>query len=289
MDIIKEFFDYQLLTNKSFNTSKSYSSDIKQFINYISEQEKDIKNITPIQIKSFLAYLSMKNISKKSITRKLSSIKSFFDFLIRKGDIDINPTINILSPKVGKSLPSVLTLSEFNRLVDSIQGKNFATKRDRAMIEMLYASGIRSEELLSLTDKDIHLRDREAKVLGKGGIERIVFFNEQTLEALLDYIPFKRSKFPNAQFLFLNRFGRRLSTRFLRNIVTSYSEKAGIEKEVSPHTFRHSFATSLLDKGVGLRSIQEMLGHKSISSTQIYTHISKSELRKCYLKYGPFE
>lgn len=289
MDIIKDFFDYQLLTNKSFNTSKSYSSDIKQFINFISEQEKNLENITPAQIKSFLAYLSMKNISKKSITRKLSSIRSFFSFLIRKGNIDINPTINILSPKIGRNLPSILTLSEFNRLVDSIQGSDFASKRDKAMVEMLYASGMRSEELLSLTDRDIDLRDREAKVLGKGGVERIVFFNEQTVESLLEYIPFKKSKFPNSQFLFVNRFGRRLSTRFLRKVVTFYSEKANIEKEVSPHTFRHSFATSLLDKGVGLRSIQEMLGHKSISSTQIYTHISKSELRKCYVKYGPFE
>ena len=288
LNIIEQFLNNQEILNKSVNTVKAYGADVAQFIDFIFEREDNMENIQPLHIRSFLAYLSMQKLSKKSIARKLSSLKAFFDFLTRIGSVETNPASVLNTVKVGRSLPSTLTLEEFKHIIDAIDLKTFNGKRDKSILEFLYASGARSSEMLNLKDIDLDIRGKEAKVVGKGSIERIVFFNDEARDALFDYMAMKRMKFPMAEYLFINRFGTKLSSRFLRKLVEEYAAKAGIAKEVSPHTFRHSFATAMLDSGVSLRVIQTLLGHASISSTQIYTHISREELRRCYIQYGPF-
>lgn len=286
--MIDRFERHQVILNKSSNTIKAYKLDISQFLDFISSMESKYSKIKKIHIRHFLSYLSGRGLSTKSISRKLSSLKLFFAFLVEIKKIKSNPTVMIMPPKITKSLPSIIDCGEFERMIDHIDTKQFKGKRDLAMLEFLYSSGVRAMELLDLDEDALDLRERTAVVKGKGSKERMVFFSEKTRAALVDYIPLKKHKFPGIKELFVNNSGRRLSTRSLRNIVTQYTNKAGIEKDVSPHTFRHSFASFLLDKGIDLKLIQEFLGHSSISSTQIYTHISKEELRKSYDKFGPF-
>lgn len=287
MNLLDCFIRHQVVINRSRHTVRSYSSDVIQFMSFISDSERDIESIETIHIRQFLAYLSMKGLSAKSISRKLSSLKAFFLFLFNERRIANNPAQNIISPKLGKRLPNILTLNEFHKMINEIDSSTLLGKRDRAILEMLYSSGLRSEEILSIDESDLRLKEGEVYVRGKGGRERVAFYSEETKRAFLDYIPLKRVVFPESSNLFINRFGSQLSTRFLRKMVSSYSKMAGIEKDITPHMFRHSFATTLLDNGVDLKIIKEFLGHSSISSTQIYTHLSREELRKSYLKYAP--
>lgn len=288
MDLLKQFDMHISLTNRSKNTSKAYLSDVSQFVDFIADQERDLTKIEAVHIRHFLAYLSMKGISKKSVSRKLSSLKTFFEFLVKNGNININPAYILKSPKIGRFLPNVLTFEEFQKISNVVDMSTMGGRRDKAILEFMYSSGVRSEELLMLQDQDIDLKNKEAKVTGKGGRERIVFFSSEARRVLLEYMPLKKSKFPESKSLFINKFGERLSSRFLRKLVSEYSGLAGINKEVTPHTFRHSFATLLMDSGVDLKMVQELLGHASISSTQIYTHISREELRKCYDSHALF-
>ena len=286
MNKIQDFIKHNQILNRSNNTIKAYVSDIRQFVDFICDKESEMKNITTLHIRHYLSYLWLKDVSKKSVARKLSSLKNFFDFLVQKGEISVNPAYILKSPKIGRFLPSVLSVKEFTKIRNIIFKNDFASKRDRTILEFLYSSGVRSEELLSIRDRDIDLKNREALVTGKGSKERVVFFSYEAQSSLLDYLPLKKTKFPEATFSFVNRFGTKLSSRFLRKLVNKYASLAGIEKEVTPHTFRHSFATLLMDQGVSLKIIQELLGHSSISSTQIYTHISREELKRSYDRYA---
>jgi len=289
LDILNSFQKHQSILNRSSTTIKSYSTDISQFVLFISDLERDLKKITSIHLRYFIAYLSEKNLSKKSISRKISSLRSFFKFLLSEKYIISDPTYALVSPKADKHLPSVITLIEFDKIVSLIDNRGFSGKRDLSMLELLYSSGIRSSELLNIRENDLYLKDRYAKVMGKGSKERIIFFSLRAQKSLSEYIKLKKQKFPENRYLFLNKNGSPLSSRFLRKLVENYSIKANIPKKVTPHTFRHSFASSMLDKGVDLKLIQEFLGHSSISSTQIYTHVSKEELRKSYIKYAQFK
>lgn len=280
---IDKFCNVQYVVRlSSQNTLRAYRVDLTQFAKFI---EKDIKDINLKDLRSFLSYLSQRGISKRSIGRKLSSIKSFFHWLHSSSIITSNPATLLNMPKFSKDLPDVLLPKEFNRMMQFLGENDTKSLRDKLLISLLYSSGLRSSEALSIKKTDISTSRCEVRVVGKGGRERIAFFNQETRRLLIKYLALVNADEP---FLFDNGKGGALSTRFLRLMVEKLAKKVALDKKISPHTFRHSFATLLLSNGVNLKVIQDLLGHASISSTQIYTHISKEELRMCYMKYGPF-
>lgn len=284
-ELLKKFLDHQKVFNsKSAHTIKAYSTDILQFLNFL---EEDIKNVQLSHLRSFLSYLSLKALSQRSINRKLSSLKSFFEFLAYYNFTKKDPTLLLKGPKFSKPLPEILSIEEIEKILACLKEENFQNLRNRSIIHLLYSSGLRASELISLKESDISFLREELRIIGKGNIERIAFFDKKAKAVLLRYLPLKKKLF-KSDYVFLNRFGEQLSDRYLRKTINELTKKAKISKKISPHTFRHSFATMLLNKGVSLKAIQELLGHASISSTQVYTHVSKEELRKCYVKYGPF-
>jgi len=285
--ILKKFLDYLYYQkNYSSNTVKSYSVDILQFLNFIKKRKlKDFEKVNYEMLKSFLAFLHKNGYSPKSISRKIASLKSFFNFLYRKNIIKTNPILLLHSPKVPKRLPNFLTVEETLKIIDSVDGKGWLSLRDKAILEVLYSTGIRVGELVNLKIQDINFFEEMIKVKGKGERERIVPVGKPALNALIDYL--EKRPFKNERYVFLNKYGKKITERSVERIVKKYQKIAGIEKEITPHTFRHSFATHLLDRGADLRSVQEFLGHKRITTTQIYTHLTVEKLKKLYLKAHP--
>lgn len=282
----------EIILGKSYNTIRSYRNDLTQFITYLSENEniKSLKDVELITFRSFIAYLnSQKKISKRSINRKLSAIRSFFEYLVKNNKLEENKAVYINMPKFENKLPNFLLKEDMEKLRDCIDMKGILGLRDRAIIELLYSSGIRSSELLDLSENMINMDDRELRVIGKGNKERITFFSKTAKKYLLDYITAKKSKtYYDKNIVFANSKGGKLTTRSLRRLIEGYNKKSGIEKELTPHVFRHTFATQLLNSGVDIRYVQELLGHTSIATTQFYTHVSKKALREVYLKTHPF-
>jgi len=277
---------------KSQETLKTYRTDILQFIKYISEYEevKEFNQVNKMSFRSFMAYLNRQKLTKRTINRKLSNIRTFFKYLSAKKIIEANYSKLVTSPKFEKKLPTVLTSKEIKILTETIDTKKLIGIRDRAMIELLYSSGMRASELLSLSEYLINFNEREIRVVGKGEKERIVFFSKTAREWILKYIEEKKKQYKNytRDILFVNSKGGELNPRSLRRIITNYSKKINIGKEITVHTFRHSFATYLLNEGVDIKYVQELLGHKSLSTTQIYTRVSKSFLKEVYLRTHPF-
>lgn len=285
-------YEEEVVQGKSMMTIKSYVEDLKQFIGYLKEYEEkdDIETVDTMSIRSFLGFLNKKEISKRSINRKLSTLRSFYKYLTKFSIVAQNYAKVLTSPKFQKDIPTVINQEEVKRIISEIAVDNLSGIRDRAMIELLFSSGLRASELLSLGEQQIDFAEREIRVIGKGNKERITFFSKSSSEWIKKYISEKKrdsSKYKK-DILFANDRGGRLSDRSLRRIVEKYAVSAGIEKEVSPHTMRHSFATYLLNKGMDIRLVQELLGHASISTTQIYTHVSKELLRETYLNTHPF-
>jgi len=245
-------------------------------------------------MRKYIVYLKKCNYSIRSICRKISTIRSFFKYLSREGIVKINPTINLITPKIDKKLPYFLYLQEVNKLIETPTRHTIFGIRDKAILELLYGTGIRVGELVNLNIHDIDLYEKTVRVFGKGSKERILPLGNPSIEAVQEYLT-RRSLFrknisinkndPNA--LFLNRFGGRLSARSIRRIIIRYMKIAGLNKKISPHVLRHSFATHLLGGGADLRSVQELLGHESLSTTQIYTHITKERLKAIYKKSHP--
>lgn len=282
----------EIILGKSYNTIRSYRNDLTQFITYLSENEniKSLKDVELITFRSFIAYLnSQKKISKRSINRKLSAIRSFFEYLVKNNKLEENKAVYINMPKFENKLPNFLLKEDMEKLRDCIDMNGILGLRDRAIIELLYSSGIRSSELLDLSENMINMDDRELRVIGKGNKERITFFSKTAKKYLCDYITAKKSKtYYDKNIVFANSKGGKLTTRSLRRLIEGYNKKSGIEKELTPHVFRHTFATQLLNSGVDIRYVQELLGHTSIATTQFYTHVSKKALREVYLKTHPF-
>jgi len=219
------------------------------------------------------------------VARKLSSARSFFRFLLREKVIKSNPFENLVTPKIPKRLPNFLYPEEVNALLEAPDPQSPLGLRDRALLELLYSTGVRVEELISINLNDLDLEEGEIKILGKGNKERIVLFGSQARKALEVYL---RQARPNllegkkSRFLFIGQRGPSLSKRQVERIIRTYAKKAGIPKKVTPHTLRHSFATHLLSGGADLRMVQELLGHVSLSTTQVYTHITKERLKQVY-------
>jgi len=285
---IDKYMDYlSIEKNYSSHTLINYRVDLNDFYVYMAGNNKkdiDIKRIDYFILRKFLSTLVAKNLKKRSISRKISTLKSFFKFLIREGTIKYNPAVSLIYPKMEKNLPTFLTEEQVSKVLAMPKGSGVFHLRDRAILESLYSSGARAAEIVSLKIDDVDLIGGVAKVKGKGSKERLLLLGEPAIRALKRYLDKRTDKCP---YLFINHRRRRLTDRGLRDIIYRYSKNASFSFKISPHTFRHSFATHLLNRGADLRSVQELLGHSSISTTQIYTHLTIDSLKKVYNKAHP--
>ena len=278
---IEKFIRYlEIEKNYSPNTVINYRIDLRSFRDHAAAL--DLEKIDYLFLRKYLAILKEKNLSSRTIGRKLSALRSFFRFLAREGYLKSNPIRILSSPKAQKHLPLFMTEEEVGRLIESAHAKNDADERglrDRAILETFYSTGLRISELVSLSVQDVDFISGVVKVMGKGRKERIAPIGEAAIKTLRQYLG-KRKK--EAEALFLNKFGRRLSSRGVRGIVDKYIRLVGLKQGMSPHTLRHSFATHLLNRGADLRTVQELLGHANLSTTQIYTHMTTEKLKNVY-------
>jgi tyrosine recombinase XerC len=294
---IKEYRKY-LKEKKNFsqNTINAYIKDIISLIQF-SKDIKKVDSLTDVNyqmLRGYIVYLKQKNYSDRTIARKISSFRVFYRYLVQQDYINRNPAEYVQIPRIKKKLPDFLFLEEVLRLIDSIKTEKPIGIRDKAIIELLYGTGIRVTELSNLDIDDISLDDDTMKVLGKGSKERILPLSRPVKNALKNYlkvrelIPRKNYyKLISGKAMFISCFGERLSTRSIRMIINKNMRLACLNKKISPHVFRHTFATHLLNGGADLRSVQELLGHESLSTTQIYTHITKGKLIEIYKKSIP--
>jgi integrase/recombinase XerC len=275
----------------SHYTVRNYRADLAGFFKFLTEKGLTMLDQVDRHIlREYLSYLVDEGVVKASIARKLSAIRSFFRYLVREGIIPKNPIEQVSSPKLDKRLPSFLTLEEVERLLSAPDLSTPLGQRDRALLELLYASGLRVSELVGLTLEQIDLETNEIRVLGKGSKERVVLMGLPAVEALKNYLEQGRNQLlgkKRSQALFLNRYGQPLLERSVQRLLNQYAKKAGIGKRVHPHLLRHTFATHMLDGGADLRVVQELLGHARLTSTQIYTHVTKGQARKVYLSAHP--
>lgn len=283
--ILKDYSLYLKIERAmSPNTVASYSSDVKEFFSLESAAPADVSTQDVIDCLS-----SRGNLSKRSQARFLSSLRSFFDWLVLEGERKDNPCDPIDSPKIGHYLPSVLSVEEVEAIMASVDLSSPIGKRDRAILEVLYGCGLRVSEAAGLKISCIYLDESFVRVIGKGNKERIVPMGEPAVSAVSEYLAVRPVP-ASAEFddiLFLNRFGKSLSRVSMFNIVKRQAMLAGIHKEISPHTFRHSFATHLIENGADLRVVQDMLGHENITTTEIYTHIDTSTWQQSVLSHHP--
>lgn len=279
----------------SSNTINAYCSDIQKLDEYLSAGKSggysyDLLNITSDVLHQFITCEIDSGLSKRSQARMLSSLKAFYRFLESTGLVFENPAALIDAPKIGPHLPVVLSISEIERIIFAVDLSIDEGHRNRAMIEVLYSCGLRASELINLKIQDLYLKDGFIKVRGKGRKERLVPIGAPAVEAILLYLS-KRDhvevKKVDEDYLFLNRRGGRLSREMLFIIVKKLAQKAGITKDISPHTFRHSFATHLVENGADLRVVQQMLGHESILTTEIYTHVDSEKWHETIIKNHP--
>jgi integrase/recombinase XerC len=280
--------------NYSKHTLKAYLADIKEFglvlkeMDLISPENGDIDflNMDETPVRVFISKLYKKN-KKVSISRKIASVRTFFEFLIRRGEMKSNSAKLVPSPKGEKRLPTFLTVDEVVKLVEAPGSDNAYESRDRAILELLYSCGLRVSELVGINLNDLDLESMSVKVLGKGNKERLVPLGSKASSAIKIYLIQRLDLKPKEDYLFVNSRGGRLTTRSIDRIIKKYAAISGIPKNISPHVLRHTFATHLLGGGADLRAIQEMLGHKSLSTTQRYTHTSVEKLMEIYDKTHP--
>lgn len=272
--------------NASPHTITNYISDLEDFASQISD--KKIEDIDYLALRKYLAELKLRNLSKKTTARKLSALRTFFKFLYRDGYIKTNPAISVATPKLDKKLPIFLDEEKVVKFITSPSDKDISGLRDRAILETLYSAGIRVSELVNLNLSDIDFISGLLKVFGKGRVERLTPVGDKALSAIRKYIDERFEHMWGKQSaVFLNKFGKRITDRSIRRIVDKYIKAAAIKEKISPHSLRHSFATHLLNRGADLRSVQELLGHKNLSTTQIYTHVSQERLKTVYNKAHP--
>ncbi len=284
---IEKFIRYlEIEKNASKYTVLNYSIDLRSLKDFLKDEP--IEKVDYITLRRYLAYLKEKNLSKVSIARKIAAIRSFFRFLCREGYVKTNPATSLSIPKREKHLPKFLDENEVVKLIESPKGDNISAFRDRAILETLYSTGIRVSELVGLDVEDVDHIGGVIKVYGKGKKERIVPIGERALQSIREYLnKLKHEGAKETKVLFLNKSGERITDRSIRRAIEKYIRKTSIKEKISPHTLRHSFATHLLDHGADLRSVQELLGHANLSTTQIYTHITTERLKSAYDKAHP--
>lgn len=292
LPLIEEFINYLgVERGLAQNTLQSYSRDLAQYYEYLKQVNGAApENASSSQIMAYLRELQRQGKATATVARRLAALKAFYQFLVMEKKVENDPTANLESPRLEKKLPSVLSVEEVEHLLNQPDVRSVAGMRDRAMLELLYATGIRVSELVALNCADINSEMGFVRCLGKGSKERIIPVGSVAVKSLRNYLQNSRPKLcrrGNEQALFLNQHGRRLTRQGFWKIIKKYARQARIEKKITPHTLRHSFATHLLENGADLRAVQEMLGHADISTTQIYTHITRGRLKEVYSKAHP--
>lgn len=291
---IGDFLDYLTYErNVSINTIAAYRDDLESFVSFLcndyftqARDQLDLRLVDHLSVRSYLAHLARRKLARSSTARHLSALRSFFKFLMREGAVEINPARTVATPKREKQLPAVMQTSEVALLIEQPDGSETLGLRDRAFLELLYASGLRISELVGIDLDDLELRSRLVKVHGKGSKERIVPFGSKAEEAVRAWLAVRGEliRDPDEQAIFVNYRGERITARSVRRLFDGYIRKAALRGGISPHTMRHSFATHLLTAGADLRAIQELLGHASLSTTQKYTHLNDWQLIEVYKK-----
>jgi len=316
-DLINEFIDY-LRFEKHFSnyTARCYSADLRQFLEVTwgeehgetggmtgssggtqvatlpkTELRDKVLAVGPEEIRNLLAYLHGQNYSRSSTARKLATLRSFYKFLVRRGYISVNPVAAIRTPKQDRRLPKCLTLEQVQLLLNAPNDSDMLGARDRAMLETTYSTGVRVSELVGLNVSDVDFLGGMLHVCGKGKKDRLSPIGHSAMLSIKKYLQMRQQHTRSEQFdqqaLFVNKHGKRLSTRSVRRKLDKYLLQAGLDPSISPHTLRHSFATHLLNNGADLRSVQELLGHQSISTTQVYTHLTTNKLKESYDQAHP--
>lgn len=282
---LKDFQYYlQIERRLSPNTVAAYCHDVEAFLDFCGKESSRVESA---DIVAFLSEQEKSGLSKRSSARLLSGLRSYFAFCVEEGEITDNPCDRIESPKLGKYLPAVLSIKEVEDILNSVDVSTPGGKRDRAILEVLYGCGLRVSEAAALRISHVH--EDYVDVIGKGDKQRLVPLGEMAADAIKSYLEYRPVPASRAyeDFLFLNRFGKPLSRVYIFKMVKNQAVAAGIRKEISPHTFRHSFATHLIENGADLRIVQEMLGHESILTTEIYTHIDTSTWHRAILEHHP--
>lgn len=282
---ISDFLIYMdKLKNSSKHTLRAYKRDLLDFYEYVKKNNFDYKNISRNSLRGFLIELKERGLDKRSISRKISSIRSFYKFLLKDGAIEKNPLVSLELPKIDKKLPTFLTEEEVIKLINAPNEKTLIGFRDKLILIFLYSTGMRVSEIVSLKVSQLDLDKGEVIITGKGKKDRVIFLTEELKDLIRKYLN-KRKK--NSNVLFINRNGKPLTDKGIRLLVEKYAKKVVPYKKVTPHTLRHTFATHLLTNGADLRVVQELLGHTKLSTTQIYTHLTKENLKKVYENFHP--
>jgi len=288
--LIEDFIAYLIsYRNLSKFTVRNYKNDLKSFKDFINlDNNILLKNIDKSLIRKYVHYLNTKDYKRSSINRKLSVLRNLFNYVSTNSDFDEITVPMIAKSKIQKKLPSIISIEQTDRLISSIDVTNLSGVRDRALIETLYTTGMRVSEISSLNIDDI-IDKNKIKLMGKGDKPRVVFMSGTARTWIDQYIKLCSQKFKNLQnnALFLNRFGTRLSVRSIQNLVKKYGYKSGIGVSLHPHLLRHTFATHMLSNGADLRTVQALLGHSKVSTTQIYTHVANSDMKKSYFNSHP--
>lgn len=289
--IINEFNNY-LINERNYSsfTVTNYDKDILSFNNYLKDKNINFLNVDKDIIRKYLVYLDILKMKNSSISRHISSLRTFYNFLKERNYIKSNVFLLIKSPKKEKKLPTFIYYNELEELFNSFNISDILDIRNKLIFELLYATGVRVSELVNIKLEDINKSEMTIKVLGKGNKERICFYGEYALDALNLYLNESRPKLlanKTSDYLLINHIGGKLTDRGVRDIVKRVIKLTSIKSNVSPHTLRHTFATHLLNEGADLKTVQELLGHVSLSTTSIYTHVSNERLREVYLKSHP--
>lgn len=292
---LEDFRSY-IIAEKNFSehTAKAYCSDILSFLVWMGEQS--CEEVTFTKVREYMHFIQKFNYKKTTTARKIASLRTFYKYLYRERRVESNPAMSLTSPKRPKSLPKFLTSAEVEQILNNIKIETPAGYRNRAILELLWATGMRVSELSGLNFEDLNLEHNEIRVLGKGSKERIILVTDRAKNFLKRYIETARALIPKGfpvpdtsgnSPVFINNTGYRLQTKTIRNAINEIVEKINLPKHVTPHVFRHSFATHLIENGADLRVVQELLGHASISNTQIYTHVSTRHLKEVYNETHP--
>lgn len=296
LSTVNEYLDYlRYQKNYSNNTIDSYKRDIEKFLKFMNDEGYTLQSVDQTLIRNFLVNETLNQVSKRSNARRIIALRRFFAYLVKKEYVEMNPFLLISNPKIDKTLPEFFYIEDVQKLFkENLIREDELMFRDQAIIEMLFASGLRVSELVNLTLQNINIKERIMRIKGKGNKERMVPFSISCQKALNNYLEKTRKELLDrnevdigSPYVFLNNRGRPLTTRGIEFILKNLEKKAGVTMNLYPHKFRHTFATHLLRKGLDLRMIQELMGHESLSTTQVYTHVSEKQIQTNYKNAFP--
>jgi integrase/recombinase XerC len=288
-DVIKKFVDYlKVQKNYSSYTLLNYEKDLEEYNDFLANNNYNYKNMDYKKCTEYLLFLDNKNLKKTSVSRRLSSLRTFYKFLVLNNYVNNNPFLLVSSPKKEKKMPKFINYSGIEEIFNIPNLKTKEGQRERVILEILYGSGVRVSELVNIKIKDIDFNNKTILIFGKGSKERMVSFGEPALDSIKQFINDGRRQYEiDSEYLIVGKNEIQLTTRRIEQIISELINKTSIKMNITPHMFRHTFATHLLDNGSDLIAVQELLGHESLSSTEIYTHVSNEHLREVYMKCHP--